>query len=319
MNSQIELDDIVNVLAKAKKVGIFTHVSPDGDAIGSCLSAYLGLLQLKKEVVVVMDEVSSCFRFLPHFEDIRSEVDCDFDVTIALDCATRARLYDPNQSFDMGEHSIAIDHHISNTYFADFNYVEESSPATCKTLIKIFKRLGITLTKEIGECLMAGIITDTGGFRYDTVDSETFEFASMMLGLGVNISDIYYRTFDLKSKSQFELATLATSRIKFYFQDRVALTYITQADFKKVNARVGDHEGIVNVGRNVNGVEVSVFLREISLNCYRVSLRSNHYVNVSEVASRFDGGGHFRAAGCDIHDSLDVVIKKLLEEIKKCL
>lgn len=319
MNSEIELDSIIEIINKAQKIAIFTHVSPDGDAVGSSLAFYLGLLQLKKEVSIVTDEFSRCFVFLPHLGDIQREVDDCYDVSIVLDCATKGRLFDPKNSFDRSNVTVAIDHHASNTYFAKLNYVEGNSPATCKTLVKIFKRLGITLTKEIGSCLMAGIITDSGGFRYDTVDDETFEFAASMLDLGVDISDIYYRTFDVKTKAQFQLSTLATSRIKFYAKDRIALTYVTLDDMKKTKAMAGDHEGIVNVGRNIEGVEVSIFLREVDKYFYRVSMRSNDYVDVSEVASLFGGGGHSRAAGCDIHENLDVAIKKLVKETTKVL
>ncbi|MDY4997237.1 MAG: bifunctional oligoribonuclease/PAP phosphatase NrnA [Bacilli bacterium] len=319
MNSEIELDNIVDLLSKAKKIAIFTHISPDGDAIGSSLALYLGFLQLKKEVSIVTDDFSRCFNFLPHLEEIQKEVDGFFDVSIALDCATKGRLFDPKGVFEQSDMTVAIDHHASNTYFAKMNYVEGNSPATCKTLVKVFKRLGIVITKEIGSCLMAGIITDSGGFRYDTVDDETFEFAASMLDLGVDISDIYYRTFDVKTKSQFKLSTLATSRIKFYAKDKIALTYITLDDMKKTKAMAGDHEGIVNIGRNIEGVEVSIFLREVDKDFYRVSLRSNDYVDVSGVASLFNGGGHSKAAGCDVHENLEVAIKKLVKETTKVL
>lgn len=319
MNSQIELDSIIEILNNAKKIGIFTHVSPDGDAIGSSLGFYLGLTQLKKDVTIVTDEFSKCFTFLPQLENIQRETDNSFDVAIALDCATKGRLYDPKNAFDNSTTTIAIDHHASNTYFASLNYIEGNSPATCKTLIKIFKKLGIVVTKDIGECLIAGIITDTGGFRYSTVDDETFEFAATMLDLGVNISDIYYKTFDVKTKPQFALSTIATSRIKFYSHDQIAITYITKEDIKKSKANVGDHEGIVNIGRNIEGVEVSIFLREVEPDFYRVSLRSNNYVDVSEIASKFAGGGHSRASGCDLHENLDTSVKKLIKEVKKYL
>lgn len=319
MNSEIELDNIIEKINQAKQIGIFTHISPDGDAIGSSLAFYLGLTQLKKNVEIITDEFSKCFNFLPEVEKIKKEGTQNYDLAIALDCATKGRLYDPNSCFDKSIFTIAIDHHASNTYFAKLNYVEGNSPATCKTLIKVFKRLGITITREIGECLIAGIITDSGGFRYNTVDDETFEFAATMLDTGVNISNIYYRTFDVKSRSQFLLSSLATSRIKFYANDRIALTYITKKDMKKAKAQTGDHEGIVDVGRNIEGVEVSIFLREVEENFYRVSLRSNDYIDVSEIANLFGGGGHTKAAGCDIHDSLEIAIKKMVKETSKKL
>ena len=319
MNSQIELDNIIEIINRSKKIGIFTHVSPDGDAVGSSLALYLGLKNLNKDVEVILDDYASCFEFLTGINDVKKEGSRDYDLAIALDCATKGRLYDKNGSFDSAINRIAIDHHISNTFFAENNYVEGNSPATCKTLIKVLKRLNASISREIGECLMAGIITDTGGFRYDTVDDETFEFAAHMLDLGVNISDIYYRTFDFKTKAQFKLSTIATSRLKFYCDDKIALTYLDRGDFDKVNAKVGDHEGIVNIGRNIEGVEVSIFLREEVDGTYKVSLRSNSYVNVSDVAEVFDGGGHAKAAGITMDDKLDVAIKKLVKETSKRL
>lgn len=317
MNSQIELDNIIEVINKAKKIGIFTHVNPDGDAIGSSMALYLGLKQINKEVDVIADEYSKCFNFLSYLEDIKKEGSQDYDLCIALDCATKGRLYDPNHSFDSSMTSAAIDHHASNTFFANYNYIEDKSPAACKTLIKVLKGLNISITKEIGECLMSGIITDTGGFRYDTVDDETFEFAARMLDLGINISDIYYRTFDIKTKTQFKLSAIASERLKFYCDGKIALTYLTKEDFNKYKASTGDHEGIVNIGRNIEGVEVSIFLREDAEDTYKVSLRSNNYVNVSELAEVFDGGGHDKAAGLTIEDKLESAIKKLVKETSK--
>ena len=319
MNSQIELDNIIEAINKNDNIGIFTHISPDGDAIGSSLALYLGLKQLKKNVDIITDEYPNCFKFLTSIDEIKNTTKEHYDLAIALDCATKPRLYNPNNSFEQSSFSISIDHHASNTYFANLNYVEADSPAVSQTLVKILKRLNISITKEIGECLMAGIITDSGGFRYNTVDSETFEFAASMLGIGVNISDIYYKTFDLKTKPQFDLTTIATSRLKFFSKNRIAVTYITKGDFKKTKASVGDHEGIVNIGRNIENVEVSIFIREDEDGTYRVSLRSNKYVDVSEICKTFDGGGHARAAGCTVNTSLEDTIKLLVKEVNKNL
>lgn len=319
MNSEIELDSIIEVINKAEKIGIFTHVSPDGDAIGSSLGLYLGLKQLKKEVEVITDVYSSCFSFLPNQDKIQNHSGMVYDVGIALDCAAKGRLYDPDGGFEKSNITISIDHHVSNTYFANYNYIEGNSPAVCKTLVKILKRLGIVITKEIGECLMAGIITDSGGFRYRTVDDETFEFAAQMLDNGVDISDIYYRTFDVKTKAQFQLSSVATTRLEFYSKGRIAVTYVTLQDIKKAHAQTGDHEGIVNVGRNIEGVEVSIFLREDVDGTFKVSFRSNDFVDVAEIAKVFDGGGHSRAAGCTLNLPLEEAIKKLVKETSKRL
>ena len=319
MNSQIELDSIIDVINRSNRIGIFTHISPDGDAIGSSLAMYMGLKQLKKDVDVIVDECSKCFNFLPCIGDIKNKGEGKYDLVMALDCASRGRLFDVANSFDECDINIVIDHHVSNTYYARYNYVEGNSPAVCMTLVKILKRLGVSINLEIGTCLMAGIITDSGGFRYNTVNDETFEFAATMLDVGVNISDIYYRTFDVKTKAQFDLSRIALDRMKFYSKDRIAVTYVTLDDMKKTKALVGDHEGIVNVGRNIEGVEVSIFLREDVDGTYKVSLRSNDRINVSDIAEVFGGGGHEKASGCVMECDLDTAIKALVKEVNKRL
>ena len=319
MNSEIELDNIIELINKSKKIVVFSHESPDGDAIGSSLALYLGLKSLKKEVYVVGDKYSRVFDFIECAKDIKSELDGDdFDLAISLDCASKQRLYDPKNLFDKCKSTIVIDHHISNTYYGDYNYVEGKSPAVSQTIVKILRRLNVSLTKEIGECLMVGIITDTGGFRYDTVDAETFSIASRMVELGVNISDIYLRVFTLQTKPQFLLSRIANSRLEILNKNRVAFTYITMEDEKKVHAAEGDHEGIVDIGRNIEGVEVSIFVRE-SEKGYKVSLRSNRYVDVSEIAEALGGGGHSRAAGILLNMSLEDAKKSLLKETYKRL
>lgn len=319
MNSEIELDKIIEIIQNNNRIGIFAHVDPDGDAIGSTLAMYMGLKQLKKDVDVICDNYSDVFKFLPCIGEIKKEGTKDYDLCIALDCADKKRLYDPNNSFDEAAVTISIDHHSSNTFFAMNNYVEDNSPAVCKTLVKVLKRLNINITKEIGEVLITGIITDSGGFRYDTVDDETFEFAAQMLDAGVNISKIYQATFDFQTKAQFKLTSIATSRLEFVSKGRIAITYITKEDMKETGAKTGDHEGIVNVGRKVEGVEVSIFLREDDDGSYKVSLRSNNEVDVSEIAKAFDGGGHSKAAGCTIEEPLEVAMKKLIKETVKNL
>lgn len=318
MNSEVVFDNIISSIESAKRVLILTHESPDGDAVGSSLGMYIALRGLKKDVDVVIDEYSWVFNFLPYIDEVKREASGEYDLVIVLDCATRKRLYDPSGIVDKSRLVISIDHHASNNYFADYNYVEGNSPAASQVIIKVLKRLGVSLTKEICECLIAGIITDTGGFRFSTVNDETFEFAAKILDLGVNISDIYIRVFQTKSKAQFRLGQIANSRLELLYKDKIAFTYITLADEKKCKALKGDHEGIVNVGQSIEGVEVSVFLHECDKG-FKVSLRSNNSIDVARIAELFGGGGHVNASGCLIEDSLDNVKNMVIKEVKRAI
>ena len=310
------LDNIIEEINNAKTIVILTHESPDGDAVGSSLAMYQVLKKIGKDVDVVIPEHPRVYDFLPAANEIKKEGrDIQYDLGIALDCTDTKRLEGFEPWFDNAKVTISIDHHGSNAMFADYNYVNPVAPACAQILVVVLKSLGIEIDKEIGKCLLAGIITDTGGFKYEGVTTETFEFVADLLRHGVNVSEIYKRVLQVKTKAYFELAKIAINRMEFISDGKIAFTYITMEDEKKTGAQNGDHEGLVEMGRDVEGVEVSILLRETEKG-YKVSLRSNEYVNVSEVASIFTGGGHIRAAGCTLPYELNQAKEMIIERVK---
>ena len=242
-----------------------------------------------------------------------------YDLAIAVDSSDIKRLNGFASYFEQAKTTINIDHHSVNSMFADFNFVNPDSPACCQILILVLEYLGVTITKEIGSCLLTGIITDTGGFKYAGTSKETFEFTAWLLSIGVNVADIYRRVLEKQTKGHFELSKIAMERLELLENGKVAFTYITKKDEETVNAQNGDHAGLVDIGRSIEGVEVSVLLTEKDDGSYKGSLRSNDYVNVSDVCMMFNGGGHPRAAGCQIHASLEEAKEKMLHELREHL
>lgn len=312
------IDNIKEEIAKAKDIVILTHECPDGDAVGSALAMYLALRKLGKKVDVVIPEYSSVFQFLPGAEEIKREgKEEPYDLAISVDVTGIKRLNGFAKYFEDAKIKIQIDHHQVNEMFADYNFVNPVSPACAQNLIFIIEQLGVQIDKEIGTCLLTGIITDTGGFKYEGVTAETFEFASWLLAKGVNVSDIYKRVLQMKTKANFELRKLVMDRMEFVCDSKVTFTYMNLEDEKNVGAASGDHEGLVEIGRDIEGVEVSIFVREVEEGKYKASLRSNNYVNVSDVCIAFSGGGHIRAAGCNIYGTLEEVKQRIIEEVKQ--
>lgn len=311
------LDNIKEEIYEAKNIVILTHEVPDGDAIGSSLAMYIGLKQLGKDVDVIIPKYSKTFEFLPYANEIKKEGRMEnYDLAIALDCGDIKRLNGFANYFEYANCKISIDHHEANTMFADYNFVNPSAPACCQILITVLKALDIEITQEIGTCLLTGIITDTGGFKYQSVKAETFEFAAELLSKGVNVSDIYRKVLQTVSKEKFELRKIAMSRIELLEDGKIAFTYITKADEEK--AKTEDHDGIVEMGRDIEGVEISIFLRETDENTYKISLRSNDYANVSDICLLFGGGGHIRAAGGIISGlPFEKAKEKIVSECKK--
>lgn len=313
------LDNILEEIKKAEKIVILTHEHPDGDAIGSSLAMYHALKAFGKNPDVIIPMHSKVFNCLPGVEDIKTESNiANYDLAISLDCATIKMLNGFANYFENAKVKVCIDHHSTNTMFGDYNYVNPAAPACAQILLVILEYFGIEMTKEIGTCILAGIITDTGGFKYQGVTAETFEFAAWLLNKGVNVSSIYRQVLETKTKPNFELHRIASNRVEFLEDGKIAYTYITSEDETKVGAESGDHEGIVDIGRCVEGVEVSVFIRQTEKGC-KISLRSNNYVNVADACSIFGGGGHARAAGATIQGTIEQAKEKVLNEVIRLL
>ena len=313
------LDNILEVIKKAQTIVILTHENPDGDAVGSSLAMYMALKEMGKNPDIIIPELPRVYNFMPCANEIKKEGSIEpYDLAIAVDSATIKMLNGWSNYFETAKVKITIDHHSTNTMYADYNFVNPDAPACSQILISIIDYFGVNISKEIGTCILTGIITDTGGFQYQSTTPETFEFASELLKKGVNVSDIYKRVMNTKSRANFELRRRAIDRMEFLEGGKIAVTYITKQDEEEVNAESGDYEGIVEEGRSIEGVEVSIFIRETAKG-FKASLRSNSYVNVSDVCLMFGGGGHFHAAGCTITQSLEQVKEKIVNQVKMYL
>lgn len=314
------LDEILKEIKDAEKIVILTHESPDGDAIGSSLAVKLMLENFDKNADVIIPEYSRLFNFLPAIDQVKAESEIKkYDLAISVDCADLKRLA-KKEYFEEAKKTIVIDHHGSNKMYGDLNYVNPVSPACCEILAGMFEYFEIDITKEIGTCIMTGIITDTGGFRHAGINPETFEFTAELIRKGVDIPDIYKRALRTKTKANFLLTKKVIERMEILEDGKVTFTYITSQDEKEVGAEPGDHEGLVDIGRDIEGVEVSIFIRQKGEeDSYKISLRSGNDVNVSDICLMFGGGGHPKAAGALVQGNLKQVKEKVLKEVKKAL
>ena len=313
------LDEILKEIAQAKSIIILVHENPDGDAIGSGLAMYQALQNMGKDVEIVVPEWSRIFANLPKINELKKEGSKKkYDLAIALDCATIKMLNGWTNYFEDAKNKVVIDHHSSNSMFGDFNYVDIDAPACCQVLYNMFEYYNWQITKEIAACLIAGLITDTGGFQYSGVSKDTFLMAANLIDTGIDAAKIYKDVMSTHTKTSKKKKKLILNRMQFLEDNKVTFTYMTLEDEKEIGCEVGDYEGLVNEGRNIEGVEVSIFLHEID-DGFKASLRSNNYVNVSDVCLMFGGGGHIRAAGAKIKGTPDEIKEKLLKEIKRQL
>ena len=316
------LDDIYAEIKDAENIVIMAHEQPDGDAIGSSLAMCIALNNMGKNVSYLLAEndFPETFNYLPGREFIKESTEIEkFDLAICMDCPNIKRVsQNYRKYFETAEVTVEFDHHTRNEMFADFNIVNHVSPATCQILVSSFEYLGIELTKDIGMCLLTGIITDTNGFRNINTTVESLEFGEWALENGLNYSKIYTDAMLSISRNKFEAEKLAMNRMEFFEDGKIAFTYMTREDDEKLGLKAGDRDGIVEIGKRVRGVEVSVFIYEKE-NGYKVSLRSAEYVNVAEICAIFGGGGHIKAAGASLSMPFEEAKKAILSEVAKKL
>ena len=309
------MNKIFELINESNSILLLTHEKPDGDAIGSVMAMYHVLKDMNKTVDVVIPEAPPVFNFLDSINKVVDRSNKKYDLVITCDCSTKERLGQLNNEFDNCKHSIVIDHHVSNTKYGNINYVDENVSSCCQIIYYLLKEWNINFTHDIGEALTTGMLTDTNGFANCNVDKNTFIMAAELLDTGIDFHNIYYTVLSKCNKAQHLLRKIVIDRLEFFNDGKIAFSYITKEDFENAGALLGDHEGLVDIGRNIEGVEVSIFIREDD--GYRVSFRSNGKVLVNTIASKFGGGGHDMAAGATIDASFEETKKMLLNETMK--
>jgi phosphoesterase RecJ-like protein len=314
------LKNLINIIQNSSKVAIVTHTSADGDALGSSFGIALALEGMGKKVSVFLEEpVPKMLNFLPG-QHLVAEYKGEFhDLCICVDTSDMKRLGERAEIYSNAARKITIDHHTTNNMQADGLWIDESAAATGEMIYKLIKALNVDISRDIAINLYTAIVTDTGGFRYSNTTPESHLIAADLLSRNVPFTDIIKKVFDTVSYSKMVLMKKTLDNLTLHFDGKVAVSYLLYDDIKSVDAQTDDFEGLVNVGRNLEGVEVSLFLREEQPGVFKGSLRANEYVDVAQIASVFSGGGHKRAAGFSMAGGLEETMEKVLSKIGKVL
>ena len=305
------MNEIIQIINEKDNFVITAHHHPDGDAIGSSLALYLALKSLGKKVDIIIDDVPKRFKYLSGYYDIKNDADREYDVGFVLDNSIIDRINIPCLVNKM-KFMVVIDHHDSNSLYGDINYVLPLS--SCSMVIyKLLKQLNIKIDKDIASAIYTGIITDTGCYRNKNVDYETFVISSELSKI-VDVTEIIKNSIGTISKSEFLLRKVGIDNLEFYMNNKIAITSISYDEVIKCNGTKDECSGLVNIPREIDGVEVAVLIRYFP-DEIRVSLRSNN-IDVNEVAKKFGCGGHKFAAGISFdplneHDKIkkDIIIE----------
>lgn len=317
-------DKIISVITNNDNFIITSHVSPDGDAIGSTLGLYNFLTSMGKNVSVVLaDEPPKKFNYLPGYQSILRCSDITKDVfegisyVFSLDSGDLDRIGDVNDFIN--SKIVNIDHHISNNSFGYINLVEPTASSVGELIYELIKSTDYKISKEIAECLYTSILTDTGGFKYSNTTPKTLSIVSDLIATGIDFSGIYNRAISIKTKTQLKLLSKVLETLDITHDDKVSIISLSREILDSCNAIDEDSEDFINIARDIDTVEVAVFIKEKEDGTCRVSLRSKSLADVRKIAEVFDGGGHIRAAGCTIKGSINQVKLALMNEIEKVI
>ncbi len=312
--------NIISKINKASTIGIFTHINPDGDALGSSYSLKEVLKDMGKDAKVFWcggaeKSVMECVGADNSCEEDFS----DFDLLLSVDSADISRLGKYGEGFLNHNNTVAIDHHVTHTSYAKETIVIDTA-SCCEIMYKLYTQMGVKINLSVAAKLYVGIITDTGNFKYAGVTGETHRVAADLIEKGVNFSAIAKRLFDTVSREYLELKKRAICATQFFGNGKIAVLSLKNSDFEDAGIDEIDASGIVTLPCSIEGVEVGVYVRRRKEGECKVSLRSVKYVDVSEIACHFGGGGHIRAAGYSVSpDKMEENIQSLIAEIEKVL
>lgn len=309
---------------------LLTHRRPDGDAIGSVVAAALALKSLGKEpLAAFFDPFPSKYDFLrggvtPYFwEDAHDVLTAECDAVIVLDTCALSQL-EPAQFFlQQAPPTLVIDHHATRdpvgTRDRDLRLFDETAGACALLVAEWIQRTDIALTPEIATALFTGIATDCGWFRFSNTDSRMMSACATLVAAGVNVGLIFNRLYQQEPEGKLRLVAHILSSMQLLSGGRLAVMTLRDADFARLGADRTMTEDLVNEAGRLAGVECMLLFTEEADGEVRVNLRSKEQLDVAEIARRFGGGGHVRAAGCRLRGGWDRRVPAFIQEMEQLL
>ena len=330
-NKNDSLKKIGEVLKSARTVLLFPHVNADGDALGSCVALVRALSQFGVDCrILIEDKIADNLAFLDRVGDSEVGTDCGCsadcatyttfdagifgaapDVCVAVDNGEPDRFPKRKEAFYSGKTIVCIDHHPTSKPFANYNYIDPAAAATGEIIFDLIAAMCAKVNKKIAEALFAAITTDCGNFQYSNTTRRTFEIACELMDTGFNLVEVSNAIYQNNPPQKIRLEAEIMGTLELCGDGKVAIAYVTQKMLSDCEARLEDTEGCINVLRGIAGVEVAALFKENDERKIKLSMRAKSYANVAEVAQKFGGGGHVRAAGCTLEMPMEEAIETM--------
>jgi len=312
------MNELAGEIMRRDNFAVVTHINPDGDALGSVFAMDMALRALGKKTQVVLP---ACLPRKYDFSELKAEYVLAQDASekygcvIAVDCADYRRLGETKNIFGAAEFTINIDHHSSNEGFAKLNYIVPE-PSSGEIIYDLICALGIEPDMDMAAALYIAISSDTGNFSYDNTLPLTFERCARLAETGIPIASIANHLYNARTFESTMLIGKVIDNLRLYFNGRLAVTRISLEELERTGASAEDCETVINYARDIDTVQLAIFIRQFKENVHKVSFRSKNDIDVMEIAQRFGGGGHRKASGCAMSGEYDEILDTVLKAVK---
>lgn len=291
---------------------ILTHKSPDGDTLGAGFGLCEYLRKIGKKANVYNNEnFPMRYSFL---YDGYYVMEFEEQTIVAVDIADTTLLGNRLARY-ADKIDLCIDHHISNQHYAKHTLLDGTSSAACLVIYEMLRDNGRKINSIIAKCFYTGIATDTGCFKFENTTPQAHIAAAQLLSYDIGYAKINRMMFDVKSKGRVMVEQTVIGSMEYYFDDKVTLITITTDLIKESGIDPSEFEGLASVPMQVDGVVAGITIKQRDTNRFKISLRTTEQVDASDVCGKLGGGGHIRAAGCEIIGSLNEVKEKILSEL----
>ena len=327
-----KIKELKKLLSKEKKIIITTHTNPDGDAIGSSLGLYHFLKKTNHNVnVVTPNRHPEFLNWVPGCDDIiiyeenkelgKKLIDnCDLLFTLDFNNLNRSGLVGENINLKKHE-IIMIDHHQSPSDYSKITFSYPQISSTCELIFKLITRLTDIdlIDKDISTCIYLGMMTDTGSFQYNSVNSETHSILSVLMDKGIDHSKVYNNIYNSNNLSKLRILGSALNNLNQIKESKTTYMTLTKTQLVDNNYKKGDTEGLVNYGLSLKNIDfTAMFIEDIDeVNNIKISFRSKNLFPCDKFAKKFfNGGGHKNAAGGKYLGSIDNAVTKFKSSLK---
>jgi phosphoesterase RecJ-like protein len=312
------IERVADAVRTHQDFAVVSHVRPDGDSLGSQLALALALESCGKSVRVMgRDPVPGRFAALPGADKVivGDAIDRGYDAVFVLECGNLDR---PGISGLGDQFVINIDHHHSTAPFGRINWIDPAACAVGEMVYRLISVLDIGVTPDIATNVYVAILTDTGSFQFPSTTAETFRLAADLADRGADVSSIAMSTFYANPLDKVRKMGILLNAMTIECDGRVVVTALTRDDLEGhgVSPDDTDIDGLINYPMTIRGVDVAILFQELRPGRYRVSLRSKSAADVSGVAAEFGGGGHRKAAGCQVSGPFETVRLKILDAVR---